>query len=515
MHRSPSRSPIRWSPALWIAALGAAALAAARYAWSAEFQLKNIVLLGLGVLTLLALLVWFLAFSGAPRGIRKTAGILVAVTLAVLGASFRLHGVTGDFILIFKPRWQHEATPPPQAAASDSQLDHSGRPDFAQYLGPNRNAVLDPAPALARDWAANPPQILWRRPIGVAWSGFAIVGNRAVTLEQRGEKETVVCLDVLSGTQLWEHADDAHLTTSIGGDGPRATPTIDHDRVFTFGGTGVTNCLDLKTGQLIWQRKMTDDAPKGRPEWGYAGSPLVLGDKVLISAGQSHERSLIAYRVSDGEIAWRNGSQPAEYSSPCLLTLAGVPQIVMFNMLNITSHDAVTGEVLWEYPWGIRQPVIAQPVPVGPDRVVFSSGYGVGTELLEIQRGADGKLTPQRIWKSLNLKAKLSSFIHRDGYLYGLDDGILTCLDLRDGSRKWKEGRYGHGQLLLLGDLLLVTAENGEILLLAPTPDGPHELTRFRVFHTKLWNPPALSGDLLLLRTDQEAACLRLPLAGK
>ncbi len=118
-----------------------------------------------------------------------------------------------------------------------------------------------------------------------------------------------------------------------------------------------------------------------------------------------------------------------------------------------------------------------------------------------------------RVWKTLKFRVKMSSFIHRDGYFYGLNDGILACIDARDGSPKWKEGRYGHGQILLIGDLLLVTAENGEIILLAPTPEAPNELTRFHVFSGKTWNPSALSGDLLLMRTDQEAACLRLPLA--
>jgi outer membrane protein assembly factor BamB len=515
MNETPTRAQIRWWPAITILALATIAIAIALRWPTLQFQLRNIAILAITLLSIVLLVLWWLAFSRAPARLRMIIFALFVAAVGSLSAAYRVRGVTGDFVPIFEPRWQRGATVATPAPTSDAALDHSGRPDFPQYLGPHRTAIIDSGYMLDRDWVKSPPQVLWRQPVGEAWSGFAIVGNRAITLEQRGENEVVVCLDVLTGKRLWEHADTAQFSSSIGGVGPRSTPTVVDGRVLTFGATGLVNCLEFTTGKQIWQRNLAEDAPKGRPEWGYAGSPLVLEDKVIISAGQSHEKSLFAYQFSDGKLVWRDGTQPAEYSSPCLLTLAGVPQLVMFNMLHITSHDPATGKVLWEYPWGIRQPVIAQPVPVGPDRVVFSSGYGVGAELLEIKRTGDGTLRPQRVWKTLNLKAKISSFIHRDGFLYGLDDGILTCIDVRDGSRKWKAGRYGHGQLLLVGDLLLVTAESGEIFLLAPTPDAPNELTHFRVFGGKTWNPPALSGDLLLMRTDQEAACLRLPLAAR
>ena len=513
MNKSPSRPPIRWWAAVVILSLGMLALLIVRLVPSAQLQVRNIILLVLALVTVFLLVVWWLFASRSPWRVRLGVFAIFLAIVGSLAGSLRYRGVTGDFLPILEARWTRSSASAFEKGVDNPALNHSGRADFPQYLGPNRNAVIDSGTELAREWEKQPPQVLWRQPIGPAWSGFAIVGNRAVTFEQRGESEVVVCLDVLTGKLLWEHADTARFASSLGDVGPRSTPTISGGRVFTYGATGITNCLDLVTGRLIWQRKMSEDAPKGRPEWGYAGSPLILGDKVIVSAGQSHEKSLFAYRVTDGKLVWRNGSRPAEYSSPAFVTLAGVPQIVSFNMICITSHNPDTGEILWEYPWGVRQPCCAQPVPVGANRVVFSSGYGVGSELLEIQRDAAGKLSPQSLWKTGNLKAKLASFVHRDGYLYGLDDGTLTCVDLQDGSRKWKAGRYGHGQILFVGDVLLVTAENGEIILLAPTPDAPNEIARFRVFNAKTWNPPALSGDILLMRTDQEIACIRLPQA--
>jgi outer membrane protein assembly factor BamB len=149
-------------------------------------------------------------------------------------------------------------------------------------------------------------------------------------------------------------------------------------------------------------------------------------------------------------------------------------------------------------------------VVVSSNRVLFSSGYGVGAELLEVVRTDSGKFTAKLVWKSIRMKAKFAHLFARDGFLYGLDDGILACVDLADGSQRWKEGRYGHGQGLLVGELYLLLAESGELVLLRPTPDAPNELARLRAFDSKTWNPPALSGDLLFVRNDQEAACLRL-----
>ena len=150
---------------------------------------------------------------------------------------------------------------------------------------------------------------------------------------------------------------------------------------------------------------------------------------------------------------------------------------------------------------------------VASNRVLFSSGYGVGAQLLEFSQGPTGTLSAQLVWKSPRMKAKFAHIFARDGSLYGLDDGILACVNLADGSQRWKEGRYGHGQGLLVGALYLLMAESGEIVLLRPTPEAPNELARLRVFNSKTWNPIALSGDVLLVRNDQEAVCLKLPLA--
>ena len=147
------------------------------------------------------------------------------------------------------------------------------------------------------------------------------------------------------------------------------------------------------------------------------------------------------------------------------------------------------------------------------DRVLVSSGYGVGSELLHIQPDDTGMFRAERLWKTNRLKAKFNNLVTRDGYVYGLDDGILACLEIATGDLKWKDGRYGHGQFILVRDVLLVTAENGQVALIDPVPTERRELTRFQALEGKTWNPPALAYDLLLVRNDQEAACYRLPVS--
>lgn len=487
------------------------------------YQSRNLASMA-AVLAALALLwLWWLAGSRAPWRWRLAVcgGLLV---LAGLGAAlFRVRGVSGDLMPILEPRWRRAPVrvepaapvpqPPTAAAPGLAGVTASGPPtgpDFPQFLGPNRDGVI-PGVRLDPDWAGRPPQVLWRQPVGAAWSGFAIVGERALTQEQEGEDELVTCYDLTTGRLLWRHADPARYFTTLAGEGPRCTPTVVSNRVFTLGATGILNCLDLDTGRRYWTRLITTDAGSGVPEWGFAGSPLVFAGKVIVSAGGREDRSLLAYHAETGELLWHAGTRAASYSSPALVTLAGHPQVLMFNSRFITAHDPDTGRVLWEYPWGVGHPNVAQPVPVGPDRVVFSSGYGVGAELLEVAAHAESGWSARRVWKSPRLKSKFANFVAKGDHLYGLYDGVLVSVAVTDGALRWKDGRYGHGQLLLVEDLLLVTAENGELVLLRPTPDAPGELHRFRVFNAKTWNPPALAGDRLVMRNDREAACLRLP----
>jgi outer membrane protein assembly factor BamB len=277
-----------------------------------------------------------------------------------------------------------------------------------------------------------------------------------------------------------------------------------------MGATGWLSCLDLVTGAKIWSVDAAGEAKTKCPEWGFSGSPLVFDGKVIAAIGGDHGPSLSAYDAATGHRIWTGGESSVSYGSPSLVELAGVPQILILDNHSLASHDPRTGAVLWEQRWGVGYPLVAMPIVAGPNRVMFTAGYGVGAELFEIQHSG-GKLKQVSIWRSNRMKAKFSNPVLKDNYVYGLDDGILACIDIRDGALKWKGERYGHGQALLVGDRLLLMSEDGQLVLLRPTPESPNELTRFPVFHGKTWNPIALAGNRLLARTDREAACLLLP----
>lgn len=495
------------------------------------YQEQNLRTLLVGVGTFLLTLLWWTFLSRVPWR-RRGLGLLVVIALfGVTVGMFRIRGVSGDLLPILEPRWKTDVLPT-VTARSEGLLTPAlptdptapQRSDFAQYLGPNRDTTL-PGPALAVDWLQHPPQIIWRQLVGAAWSGFVIVGKRAVTQEQRGDEEWITCRELLTGKLIWEHADAAKYDTVIAGAGPRQTPVVVKERVYTLGATGKLNCLDLLTGRRLWGTNILSLATRRTelkdgtlsqvakiPDWGFAGSPLVTDDLVIVQPGGDAGRSLAAFRTSTGELAWTAGDGSADYSSPTLLTLGGVRQVLIFTSKRLSSHDPATGMIFWQHPFGSHFPLVANPLAIGPDRVFISAGYGVGAQLIEPRQATDGTWTVTNLWTSRRLKAKFHHPVRRGDHIYGLDDGVWACLAISDGTQTWRSGRYGHGQGLLVGEHYLLMAEDGELKLLKPVPEAAMELASFRVFDRKTWNPIALSGEYLLVRNDAEAVLLKLAL---
>jgi outer membrane protein assembly factor BamB len=456
-------------------------------------------------------LLWALLASRWQPRLRWTVFGGTALLIGFCALALRIKGVTGDLIPIVEWRWSNRqftevkkaATAPGNAATLTNR--------YPQFLGPNRDAIL-PGPALARDWKQSPPKELWRQAVGSAWSGFAVEGHRAITQEQRGDDEFVVCYDVLTGATLWMHSDKSRYATTIAGEGPRATPTISSNRVFTMGGAGLLNCLDLATGKVLWKHDTMAEFNAKVPEWGVACSPLVTERGVFVTVG-GNNAGMVAFDPDSGAKIWAGGHDGPHWCSPARATLDGTSQIIVFSD-NVSSYDEQSGKVLWQHPWRSPFPHVTAPLVLSSNRVLVSQGYGGGSELLQITRTND-RWKATQLWKSIRLKSKFANLIYLDGHVYGLDDGALVCLEINSGDMKWKGDRYGHGQMILVAGLLLLTSEGGDIVLVEPAPAEPRELTRFKVFGSKTWNPPALAGDLLLVRTDREAACLRLPTVNK
>ena len=521
---------VRWWPAAAIVGLGLLWLARVWLLSDGIRQQKVVQTIATGGLLVILLLLWLLLLSRLPARVRL-GGLAGFLLLAGLGAAFfRIRGVTGDFVPILAPRFEARpvqtpalAAPVSEAPAQPAAEAKAPEPalagavstpppaqDYPQFLGPHRNGIVG-GPRLARDWSARRPRLLWRQRIGAGWSGFAVSGTWAVTQEQHGDEESVVAYELRTGRVRWRHADRARYNTVIAGEGPRATPTLSGDRVFTLGATGLLNALDLRTGERRWSRDILKDNGAESPGWGKSCSPLALDGLVIVSAGGSAGKSLVAYDRETGEPVWAGGNGRSGYSSPLLAELAGRKQVLIFNEGSVAAHDPATGAVLWEHPWPAQQPNVAQPLPLSADRLLVSSGYGIGSKALQIAQAEDGALVASLVWESPRLKAKFTNLVLYRGYVYGLDDGVLACLDPATGQQRWKAGRYGHGQIVLVGELLLVQTEEGEIVLVEPNPSSLTELARFAALDGKTWNPPALAGSVLLVRNDQEAAAYEMP----
>ena len=498
-----TRKPIRWWPLfilLFLAVLGIA------ITWIRDAGHRQDKILLTSLIVILAALLgvlWLFCFSRLRWRIRFIALGIAVLSLFLVRNLFEFKGFSGDLAPIIEWQWQQAPSTFQSVPGSRAQTT-----DYPQFLGQTRNGVVTGI-QLNLDWHTHPPKLVWRRPVGAGWSGFAVVGNAAVTQEQEGDWEKVVCYDLHTGEILWSHQDQARYDTPPAGLGPRATPTISGNRVYTLGSTGILNCLDFETGAQVWTTNVFEDHGAEPPPWGVSISPLVFENLVIVSAGGA-----VAYDSETGDIAWTGHRTQTGYSSPLLTTLAGTEQIVVFNQGLITAHEPQSGQLLWKQPWPVVE-CVSQPVPLSDDKLLVSTGYGIGTKLFQISRNTAGEFNVATIWETIYLKAKFTNIIYYQGYLYGLDDGIFACINpMMGGIRQWKRGRYGHGQTLLVSDVLLVLTESGEVALVAPDPEELTEYARFTALTGKTWNTPALAGDYLLVRNAQEAACYQLPLRG-
>ncbi len=473
----------------------------------AQFFLYSPAILGL------AFVAWAVITRSLPDRIRRTT--MVATLLLACGgfALVRNDGLNGEGVPDFVWRWSRSAEQRMLARGGDepvgfqaaTAVDGKER-TWPGFRGPDRDGGV-PEVRIATDWSASPPVELWRRAIGPGVSSFAVSGDLLFTQEQRGDDEIVSCYSVTTGQPVWQHRDTARFADSHVGAGPRGTPACSGGRVYTLGATGIVNALDARDGAVTWTRNAASDADKEAPDFGFTGSPLLVDDLVIVAlAGR-----LIAYDTATGDLRWSGPVRGGGYSSPHLLTIDGVAQIVLLNGAGATSLAPADGTLLWEYDWSgysYLQPAQA----ANGDLLIGDMGVMPRGMLRLAVTGEAGEWNIEKRWGSSGLKPHFSDFVVFQGHAYGFDGSILACIDVDDGKRKWKGGRYGHGQLVLLREqgVLLVLTERGELALVAASPDGFDELARFPAIEGRTWNHPALVGDILLVRNGEEMAAFRL-----
>jgi outer membrane protein assembly factor BamB len=358
-------------------------------------------------------------------------------------------------------------------------------------------------------WPAQGLPLVWKEMVGLGYASVAIADGRAYTIEQRRRQEVVAAYDVNTGRELWVQGWNAEYSDTTG-DGPRTTPTWDNGRLYALGATGELRCLDGKTGAVKWGKNILSDNQAENLSWAMAASPLIVDDKVIVLPGGTAGKSVVAYNKMSGAPVWKSQNDRQAYVSPMLVTLAGRRQVLVVSASRVFGLAPEDGALLWSLPWDTDMGInVSQPIMVDKSRFFISSGYGKGAALVEVTN-AGNSFTARGIWENINMKNKFNSSVLHDGYVYGLDEGILTCLDVNTGARKWKGGRYGYGQIILASGHLIVMSDAGELALVKATPAEYSEVARFSALEGKTWNYPAIAGGRLFVRNATQMAAYKI-----
>lgn len=516
-----SRRP--WSERLWGILFFLAAGGAAR------FLAHHTMTVGLILYALPVAITTWSIWGWATRSVTSLGmrRLTLAVVMMVSWSYFcllRLDGLDGGMQSTVSWRWSPTTEDQflakvwrkADATSSISELSNAevvAKPgDWTSFRGPHRDSVVKGI-RIETDWAKHPPKLVWKQSIGPGWSSFAVVGGRVFTQEQRGEDECVTCYNAANGTEIWCHRDATRFFEPVAGAGPRGTPQFHDGKVFAQGASGHLICLDAASGKRLWLADTKTDSQAPTPMWGFSSSPLIVDGIVTVLPGGPNGASVLGYRIDDGQLAWKAGEGTAGYCSVHLVEIQGVPQLVALTSQGATALDPSSGRSVWQHAWVSDQEMrIAQPMLVEESRLMIPTGQSLGARLIDVRRNED-QWTTSEVWTSKEFKPYFNDYVQHAGHAYGFDN-LFCCINLTNGKRTWKKGRYGSGQVLLLAEqgLLLVLSETGDIVLLEANPKSHVELAKFPAIEGKTWNHPALVGDQLFVRNAEQIACYRLSL---
>ena len=378
--------------------------------------------------------------------------------------------------------------------------------DWPRYLGPTQNGV-----AAEGAWAGRipdgTPRTIWKASVGKGTAGIVAANGRVYSMGNEAEKDTIYCFDAKTGQVIWKHAFSLALDPNMFEGGPRSTPTLDENRIYTVSHYGDLWCLDAATGKKIWNLHYKEWGGR-RPEWGFAGSPTVAGNLLLCDVG-GVGASTVALDKKTGKVVWKSGDHKPGYASPVVTELEGKPTVLVFKAEHLVGYDLASGKELWSIGWKTSYDVnAAAPLPMGDDRILISSGYSTGCALIQV-RG--GKAT--ELWRNKNLRAQINTPVPMGNHVYGIDGntggGNLVCLDVNTGERNWIEKSVKGGSLIRASDKLFVLTEKGELVIADASPAGFKEHLRTQVLKARCWVQPTLSDGRLFLRDNEgNVVCL-------
>ncbi len=386
--------------------------------------------------------------------------------------------------------------------------------DWPQWRGVNRDAV-SPESGLVNGWPESGPKVLWRVEVGAGYSSVSVSDGRLYTLWDEKGTQFLVCLDALTGRELWRQGIGAAFNHHYG-NGPRSTPLVDGGTVFAVGTAGRLLAVNRKSGKIIWQHDLARESKAELPPYGYASSPLVTGDKIVLEAG-AENAAYIAFDKTSGEIVWRSHDDLPAYSSPIEVSIGGARQIVFWSGSGLHAVSPKDGSVLWEYAWETFCPVTGAPLNTGtpifiaPDRLFISSRSGAA--VIRISRTGKA-FAAQTVWKSEEMKSDVNTSVMIGNHVYGFDGGILECLDARTGEVTWKARGFQKGSLIAADGKLIVLGETGNLALVDANPEAFIQKDSAEILEGKCWTAPTLADGKLYLRNHEELVSIDMR-AGK
>lgn len=385
--------------------------------------------------------------------------------------------------------------------------DSAGFTEWHQWRGPKRDGISRETNLLT-NWPSSGVPLLWKVPGGDGFSSLAVSEGRLYTMVDRDGAEWVICLDTETGMELWKVRSADSYKEYQGGNGPRSTPTIDQERVYTLGATGALFCLDKKSGKVEWQRNILQDFGAENLHWGTSTSPLVEGELLLVNVG-APGASVVAFNKHNGEVVWKTLDDIAGYSSPIAITVDGVREIVFFGGKSIFGVSPQDGSLHWRHPWmTLSEMNIATPIFSDPYLFV-ASGRGTGSGVFRLGRNGDS-VKADVVWSDTIMQNHFNSCVLIEGHVYGFDNSILKCVRLEDGETVWADRSVGKGALIAAQGHLFIVGERGMVGVAEASPEAYREVGRMQVLEYKSWTPPALSGGKLFIRDQKNIACLDL-----
>ena len=516
-------SRIRWSDRLQVVGAFLAVSVATVFIAGKNFPAMALIMYALPMVAVLWV-AWLLLSYFLPWSIRRNGVLLIFLATGLCYSLMRVDGMDGSFKSTINWRWT-----PTQEEKLLSELKSTAKSfeslelsdvadlkfsdgDWPGFRGPLRDSRLTGS-RIRTDWETSPPKEVWKHRIGPGWSSFSVIGDKIFTQEQRGSDELVMCYGANTGTVVWEHRDATRFEEIVAGPGPRGTPTFHEGRLYAQGANGLLNCLNAATGKLYWSVDITKDSNATVPQWGFSSSPLICHGLVSVFAGGPGGKSVVAYRIDNGEFAWAAGEGTQSYCSTQSATIGGVEQLLISTNEGLFAFDPDSGKVIWEHRWPVEQARVVQPAVLSDTDLLIGTGMSGGTRRLNV-RHEDDQWIVKELWTAKTFKPYFNDFVVSDGNLYGFDGNIFMCIGLNDGKLKWRARGYGNGQVLLLAedDLLLILTEQGEVALVQADPEKHVEISRFKAIEGKTWNHPVISHGKLFVRNAEEIACFELPM---